>query len=135
MVQILNYFVRQLRFPFAVNPDLTGSRQGIYKTKDRGIYFIYHIDPLGAVNRLNQQDQEGNQHNVTGRCKIEMECPEWYLKYIVQVNFFDQEEPDMVDDKYQSREIEKNNPEEELTQKREDDLLYHKSKSQNYKIS
>ena len=44
------------------------------------------------------------------------------------MNFFDQDEPDMVDDKYHPGEIEKNNPEKELTQKRENDLLYHKSK-------
>jgi hypothetical protein len=64
-----------------------------------------------------------------------MKCPEWYLQDIGKVNFFDQDNPEMVNDKNHPGEIEKNNPEEELTNKRENDLLYHKSKSQNYKIS
>jgi len=64
---------------------------------------------------LNHQDQEGNQHDVTGRSKIETECPEWDLQDIAQVNFFDQEEPEMVDDEYHPGEIKKNNPVEELT--------------------
>jgi hypothetical protein len=64
---------------------------------------------------LNQQDQERNQHDVTGRCKIETECPEWDLQNIGQGYLFDQDESEMVDDKYHPGKIEKSNPEEKLT--------------------
>jgi len=64
---------------------------------------------------LNQQDQERYQHDITGGCKIETECPERDLQEFGKVYFFDQDQPEMVDEKHHPGKIEKNNPKKELT--------------------
>jgi len=77
---------------------------------------------------LNQQDEERDQHDITGRCKIQTECPERDLQNIGQSNLFNQDNTEMIDEKYHPGKIEENNPEEKLTEKGEKDFFYHKMK-------
>jgi hypothetical protein len=73
VIQVSYYFEIHFCLPFVVNAQFYGFGERIEQDNNPGIGLIHPIEPTRAVERLNHKQQKGEEHKITGGCKIKPE--------------------------------------------------------------
>jgi hypothetical protein len=113
-------FIMQLGLPFLVNAQLGCGDDGIEENEDARPYLVQGIQPGGTEEGLDDEDQQGDDHEIACCRQVKREgCEEAHGNF-TETDVCTADLSKIIQDKDQPVEGEKQDPEEDLPEERED---------------